>query len=261
MNGGQLAQQIKFELGLVVWDVPSGTTVVGDDAVRVTSGEPTEEQIPSAFPFCFVVMSTGVGDEWDSNLINQTITVMCMAAVGGDPIGEHAVIGGSTDDLTKSYGRGVHELAERARFAVRDLNGADGNSLLVTSVDISTPRNMSGTMVVIEEFTVNAMCTSDAQYTSPQELKLAGSIWTWAGADMCRGRFDFVEYDLVFKAGATAPTDPADGTSAGKVSGAETITVDSLASKTYCIFAVYNARKNGLVEGASEPIVGSIKTT
>jgi len=261
MNGGQLAQQIKYELERVVWNVPGGTVVFGDDAVRVTSGEPTQEQMPSAFPFALVVLGGGPGDPYDSNLIEQSLTVICVAAVAGDPMGEHAVIGGSTDDLRTSYARGSSEITERARFAIRDLNGSDGCQLLLSGVDVSTPKNLNGLQCVSEEFTVKAWCMSDAHYTAPQELKLAGSLWTWVGADMCRGRFDFVEYDLVYKTGATAPSSPADGTSAGKVSDAETIDVTSLASKTYCIFATYNARKNGLVEGASEPVVGSIKTT
>ena len=261
MNGGQLAQQIKFELEKVVWNVPSGTTVFGGDGVRVTSGEPTQEQLPSAFPFAIVVLGDGSPDEWDDDLIEQTVTVMCVVAVAGDPMGEHAVIGGSTGDLTKSHARGSHEVAERARSAVRGLTVMTGAQITVTGVASSSPKNLNGLQCVVEEFTVSAICTSDMHYAAPQEIKLAGSNWTWAGATHCRGRFDFVEYDLVYKAGASPPSSPADGTSAGKVSGTEAISVSALASKTYCIFAVYNARKNGLVEGASDPIVGSIKTT
>ena len=261
MNGAQLAQQIKHELERVVWNVPGGTPVFGVDAVRVTSGEPTQEQMPSAFPFALVVLGGGTGDPWDSNLVQQSVTVIVATAVAGDPMGEHAVIGGSTDDLTRSYARGSAECAERARFAVRDLNGADGCQLLVGGIDVSTPKNLNGLQVVSEEFTVLGICTSDAHYTAPAEIKLAGSIWTWVGVDMCRGRFDFVEYDLVYKTGSTPPANPADGTSVGTVNNAETITVGALAGKVYCVFAVYNSRKNGLFEGASQPIVGSIKTT
>jgi len=262
MNGAQLAQQLKFELETVVWNVPGGTVVFGDDAVRVVQGEPSEDQLPGVYPCALVVIGSGNGDPWDSNIINQSVTVICVAAVAGDPMGENAVIGGSTDDLTKSYGRGSSEITERARYAVRNLTGADGCSLLVGSVDVGTPKNIKGLQCVSEEFEVQAVCTSDAHYTAPVEFAYAGSTWTWIGADMCRGRFDFVEYDLVWKTGATAPTDPADGTSAGTVSGAETITgVAALAGKTYCIFAVYNSRKNGLFEGASQPEDGSTLAT
>lgn len=261
MNGAQLAQQIKFELETVVWNVPGGGVVFGDDTVRIVAGEPTEEQLPGAYPCALVVLGSGTGDPWDSNIINQTITVICVAAVSGDAMGEKAVVGGNTDDLTQSYGRGSSEIAERARAAVRNLTGADGCSLLVGSVDVGTPKNLKGFQLVSEEFDVQAVCTSDAYYTAPVELSLAGSTWSWVGVDMCRGRFDFVEYDLVRKAGSVAPTDPSDGTSAGTVDNAENITVASVAGQTYCVFAVYNSRKNGLFEGASQPEPGSTLAT
>jgi hypothetical protein len=117
-----------------------------------------------------------------------------------------------------------------------------------------------GPHVAFDERTVTALCTDQLHYAAPQEIAVAGTAWTWEGTH-CSERFDFKQYRLVWKTGATPPTDPSDGTVVYTGTTAGT-THTPLASKSYVIFADYSARKqSGVVEGSSDPEVGSIHTT
>jgi hypothetical protein len=254
----QMAQQLKHELEQVKWTTGSAKVVFGtNNRVRVTSGEPTQEQMPGGFPFALVILAGGVPDEEDPDLLVQRFEVLTCVSVTGDPMGEAAVIGASAD-LGESAGRGIAEVAARVRAAIGKLTGADGAKVQVTITDISTPKVLAGPHVVIDERTVTVICTSDLHYAAPQEIAVTGEAWTWAGPH-CSNRFDFKQYRLVWKTGTAAPTSPSDGTTVytGTVAGT---THAPLAGKTYAAFADYSARKqSGVVEGSSDPEVGSYK--
>lgn len=256
MNPWQIAQQLKHELEQVAWTTGSAKVVFGtNNRVRVTSGEPTQEQLPEGFPFALVILAGGVPDEEDPDLLVQRFEVLACVSVTGDPMGEAAVIGAAAD-LGESAGRGIAEVAARVRAAIGKLTGADGAKVQVTITDISTPKVLAGPHVVIDEQTVTVLCTSDLHYAAPQEITVVGSTWTWAGPH-CSDRFDFKQYRLVRKTGV-APANPDDGTTVytGTVAGT---THAPVFGEVYVAFADYSARKqSGVVEGSSDPEVGSI---
>lgn len=261
MNSWQMAQQLKHELEQVTWLTGAADVVFGTlNRVRVTAGEPTQEQLPEGYPFALVILQSGVPDEDDPDLIVQTFDVLACVSVLGDPMGEAAIIGSAADDLGKSPGRGVAEVAARVLAAIGDLTGADGAKIKVTVTRTGTPTILAGPHVVIDERTVTALCTDQLHYAAPQEIAVSGSTWTWVGAH-CSDRFDFKQYRLVWKTGATPPTDPDDGTTV-YTGTAATATHSPLGSKSYVVFADYSARQqSGVVEGSSDPEVGSIHAT
>ena len=251
-----MSQQLKFALQTVVWPTGSGAVVFGDRGVFVFAGTPTEEQIPSGFPWCLVGIDGGEADESHPELITQGYTLLMAAEVAGDPLGEHSIIGGSVADLGRSVGRGVGEVAERARAAVENLVGSDGATIMVSASSTGTPSPLGRQLhIVLDELSLSVLCTSRAYYAPPQILAAASGTWTWSGGH-CSSRFDFLQYRLVEKAGTTASTDPTDGTVV--YTGTPATYVGAATSgNTYTCFADYNARGSSTVDDSSEPEVGS----
>ena len=262
MNPWQMSQQIKHELERVIW--PGGVVVFGTKGgVRVFADIPNEDQLPPIFPFAMVGLGSGVFDEDDPDLLVQTFTIMSAVMVRGDPMGEQAIIGGPAADLLSSKGRGSAEVTERARSAIKNLTGDDGARILVSTTTTSTPRLISGYQLVVEEFEVSVLCTSELEYTQPQEFAVAGSTWTWKGVQQCKSRYDFVQFRLGHVAGSAPTETPAGSTIVGTTT-AETLTgVSQLAGKAYSIFADYSSRgQTGIVEGSSDGReVGAFLTT
>jgi len=256
-----MAQQLKYLLETVVWPSGAGDVVFGANGVRVYAGEPTEEQIPPAFPFALVGIGSGLPDEDDPTLITQTFTVMSCVMVGGDPMGEHAVIGGPAANLGKSAGRGSAEVAERVRSALQDLTGADGAKIQTHATSMSAPSILVGRHIVVEEQEITALCTSQLHYTAPQEIDLTGSVWTWEGGQ-CSARGDFKQYRLGWKGGAVPPETPGDATIV-YTGTAPTTSVGATGGRAYSVFADYSSREQtGVVEGSSSGSeVGSFVTT
>lgn len=255
-----MAQQIKHALATVVWPEGSGELVFGALGAYVFAGPPSEDQIPPGFPWALVWPDTGTPDDDSPDLIEQGFTVAIGAEVAGDPLGEHALIGGSVADLGKSAGRGVGEVMRIARKAVEDLVGSDGAQIHLSSQSTGTPVAFGGGRhVAVAELGLRGSCSSDLHYSAPQEVQDSGGSWTWDGS-RCSTRFDFLQYRLVWKAGSTPPTDPSDGTTVYTGTAASTA-VGSTVGRTYAVFADYNARGGSTVEGSSDPVVGSYVVT
>lgn len=257
MNAAQLAQQVKHKLQAVAW--PSGGSLVfGEQAVRIFSGEPTEETIPPQRPFALVGIGGSQADPDDPDLLEQTFTVVVVAEVGGDPVGEHAIVGGPVADMSRSAGKGVAELAERARYAIQALTGADGARILISATTSGGTQAIgAGKHVSMLELSVSALCTAQPHYTAPQRIRYtdSGTLWEWAGAQ-CSQRFDFWRYRLVKKSGAAPSSTPADGTVVYTGTTASAV-VSSEQGYTFTVFADYDARGRGTVEGSSDPERGS----
>jgi len=233
--------------------------------VAVYAGAPTEEQFPKAFPCCLIVLGDGDPDEDHPTLITHTFRLVTGVLATGDSLGEHALIGGPSSDLGKSANRGIAEVTERVRSAVGELTGADGAKIQLTATAIDTPFLVGALRhVVFDEHTMTALCTSGLHYAAPQHVKRVGSAWTWEGGDLngaghCSGRFDFLQYRLVEKAGFTPSTSPSDGTVRATVTTAAATFAPTFAN-TYTVFADYSSRgQTGVVEGSSDPVVGSYR--
>ncbi len=242
MNPWQLAQQIQEELKTVLWTGGSADFVFGARGVFVTTALLNDENLPAGFPFAIVSIDGAVADTDHPEFLTQEFTVMTAVEVAGDPLGQHAVIGGAVADLGKSVGRGVAEVSERTRSAVQNLLGVDGAKIQISATSIGTPQALgNGLHIVQEETTLSALCTSQLHYSFPQELVRSGTTWTWEGAH-CSDRWDFRQYTLGYVAGSTPAATLADITTTVYTGTAATTTHSVVASKAYSVFAEYNAR-------------------
>lgn len=262
MNPRQMALQIRHELRSVTWDGGSGEVVFGQRGVHVYAGSsPTEEQLPPGFPFALVSIDNGTADPDHPELLEQGFTVVVVAEVTGDTMGELAIVGGGNvgGDRGRSANRGSEELVERARFAVQDLTGYDGARILLTGTATGSPVSLGrGKHLAMSDVSLSALCTSQPHYSAPQEIGYTGSgsvLIAWNGAP-CASRFDFLQYRLVEKAGTSPSTDPSDGTVI--YTGTTPSTTQTLvAGRYYTVFADYDSHGYGTVEGSSSPEVGT----
>lgn len=255
MNPGQLAQQIKHTLAQLTWPGGSGDVVFGSRSVYVYAGlPPTAAQTPPQFPFALVAIDSGTPDENDPELLLQTFSVATVVEVVGDPMGEFAVIGGSRKDIGRSAGAGIVEVGERVRSAISKLTGADGAPLVVSASGIAAPSPLGGGRhIVADEFSVQALCTSEAGYDAPQRLAVSGDDWTWAGT-WCEERYDFLQYRMGWVAGSTPAASAAD-LDAVIYSGADAFTTAGpQTGRVYHVFADY-ARRGSTEVAATSPVV------
>lgn len=260
MNPFQLAQQLKHMLQTVAWDDGSGEVVFGTQGVFVAAGDVQEDSIPPAFPFALVTIDNGTPDPDEPSLIRQTFSIAIAVEVSGDPIGEHSVIGSSRSDLGKSVGAGIAEVAERVRFAVQKIATIDGAPIVVSGSGVSAPKPVGrGRHVAMESYTLDALCTSQPVYSAPQHVSRFGEALRWDGT-LCSPRFDFLRYRVAWKAGATAPASPADGTVV-YTGTAQECALTFAGNRTYAVFADYDPRGNGSVAASSAAVVGSYVRT
>lgn len=261
MNPSQMAQQLKHLLAAVVWPSGAGEVVFGANGVQIFAGEPTQEQIPPSFPFVLIGLGAGTPDDDDPALIAHSFQIMSCVSVLGDPLGEHAIIGGPILDIGKSASRGIGEVAARARFAIQDLTGANGAQIRAVASSLSTPVLLAGRHVAVDEWEVTALCTSEAHYTAPQELETSGT-WSWAGG-ACSSRFDFVQYRVGYSSGATPPETPEDADAIVYTGTADSAVISAGSGRAYAVFADYSSRQTpGVIEGSSSgSVVGAFVLT
>jgi hypothetical protein len=262
MNPWQMAHQIRHELEQVAWPDGNAHLVFGAKGQRVCvfAGAPSEDQLPGAFPCCFVQIGNGTPDPDHPSLIEQTFSLMTVAEGAGDPLGEHAIVGGATPDIGQSAGRGVAELDERVRAAVADLTGADGAPIIVTATSLGSPSPLGdGQHLALSGLDLTVLCTSALHYSAPQELTITGgTAFAWEGAH-CSDRWDFINYQLVELIGTSPANDPTEGTVLYTGTTASFSGV-AQAGYTYTVFANYGSRPGGtVVLGTSDPEKGSYR--
>jgi hypothetical protein len=251
VNPTQLAQQIRHKLQSVAW--PSGGSVVfGANGVRVFAGDPSEDQIPPQRPFALIGIGPSTADPDDPDILEQSFTAIVVAEVAGDSTGEFALIGGAVADMSKSAGKGVAEIAERVRSVIQSLTGVDGARILISATSSGGTQAVGANRhLAMQEMTFSAMCTAQPYYTAPQRIRYSpdDTLWQWAGVQ-CSSRFDFWRYRLVEKDGSAPSTSPSDGTVVytGTAASAE---YEAEAGNVYTVFADYDARGRGAVEGSS----------
>jgi hypothetical protein len=239
MNPWQMAQQLKHELQTVTWGT-SSNTVFGNYGVFVYAGAPpSEQEHPPAFPFCLVTIGTATPDEDHPELLTQTFTVVVAVEVAGDPLGEQAVIGGARASQVGSSGAGIAQVAERVRFAIQNLTTYDGASIIVSGSGVGSPSVLGrGRQVVFDEYTVEALCTSQELYPAPQTLTASGSTWSWEAADSSN-RYDLAGYVLAFRDGDTPGERFEDMTATVYEGNDLTVTHEAAPNRVYHVFAEY----------------------
>jgi hypothetical protein len=263
MNPYQMAKQIRKELTTVAWAEGSADVVFGTRGVRIISGEPTDEQIPAVFPFCLVSMGAGTADVDHPELVLQTFRIMACVMVKGDPMGEHAVLGGTITEQGKSAGRGILEIMERVYAAVGDLTGIDGATIQLSQTSLDVPRALGrmGGHVVVGDVKAQAVCTSSLYYDPPQILANSVNTWTWEGTH-CANRFDFKQFRLGYIAGSVPAQNP-DSVTVVYTGTDESTTHTPVAGQAYSIFADYNPRDTtgSVIATSKGNLVGAYLTT
>lgn len=253
MNARQMAQQIRHVLATMTWPQSPGDLVFGERLAFVLAGLPEEDELPGAFPFVLVNIGGGTGDPDEPDLFEQTFEVLTVADVAGGRMGEQALIGGAKSERGTSANRGVLELNDRVRVALKDLRGMDGAALQLHATAASAPVRLGrGRHLAIGQSTFTGWVTAAPSYTPPSRLALSGSNWTWAGAQ-CSARFDFIRYRLGYIAGAVPAQSPdASGFTVVYTGTAAAATVAAVAGKAYSVFADYGTRGSLAIEGSSD---------
>lgn len=252
MNARQMAQQIKSVLATAIWPESPNALVFGERLVFVLAGPPDENELPGSFPFALVNIGGGTSDPDDPNLLDQTFDVLTVSDVSGGRMGEQALIGGAKSSLGTSANRGVLELDDRVRDALKDLRGVDGAALqLHTTATGSTVHLGRGRHLGIGESTFTGWVTAAPSYTNPTRLAKSGSDWTWAGGQ-CSNRFDFLQYRLGYVAGSTPAQTPGDLDTVVYTGTVAATTRTPIAGKAYSVFADYGSRGGTAIEGSSD---------
>lgn len=252
MNARQMAQQIRQVLAAAVWPESPGDLVFGDRLSYVMAGLPEEDELPGAFPFVLVNIGSGTSDPDDPNLLEQSFDVLTVADVSGGRMGEQSLIGGAKSALGSSANRGVLELNDRVRDALKDLRGVDGAALQLRSTSTGSPERLGrGRHLAIGESSFTGWVTAAPSYTHPTRLAESSGTWTWVGAQ-CAARFDFLRYRLGYVDGATPATSPDDLDTVVYTGTGLTTSHTPVVGKAYSIFADYGTRGGTAVEGSSD---------
>jgi len=247
-----MAQQIRHILATANWPESPGDLVFGDRLSYVLAGLPDEDELPGGFPFVLVNIGGGTADPDDPNLLEQTFDVLAVADVSGGRMGEQALVGGAKSSLGTSANRGVLELNDRVRDALKDLRGTDGAALQLRATAAGSPTRLGrGRHLAIGESTFTGWITAAPSYTHPTRLAKTGNVWTWTGAQ-CSARFDFIRYRLGYVDGTTPATSPGDLDTVVYTGTDLTTTIAAVAGKTYSIFADYGHRGGTAIEGSSD---------
>jgi hypothetical protein len=249
--------QIRSLLAQARW--PTGDKALvfgGSNRVQVFAGVPTEDQVPQVTPWAMVGILDAAADEEHPDLLDQQFAVVVGADVHGDQSGQQALVGGPAPSIGRSGGRGVSELCAIVRDAAGTLSGHDGVRL-VGQESASTPLRQiaPGRSLALAEISIRCLCTAMPFYTAPQRLRYQTDRWLWDG-EACSRRFDFAGYRLVRKQGTSPSASPSDGTVV--YSGTQPMFVGTQSSgQVYTVFAVYDSRGGGTIEGSSSPERGS----
>lgn len=254
MNPWQLAQQLKHELGEATWPEGLGEVVFGPASVIVHAGGPIDESAhPPRFPFVLITIGSGVPDGDDPELLEQSFELVVAAEVAGDDLGELAVIGGSRRDYGTSTGAGVAEVAARVRATVGSLTAYDGAAIIVSASGTGGGGSIGqGKHLAFDGFDVRALCTDSPSYRAPEQFKVVGDTWSWAG-EWCARRFDFSFFRIGYVSGSTPSLDVtlADLDAVIYDGEGQQVSYPPVAGRVYYLFAVYDSHGGSRVTGSS----------
>jgi hypothetical protein len=265
LNALQVARQIRHRLQSLNWTTHIGVEgdevlkVFGSRCVTIFAGAPTEDDTLGAYPWCLIGMDASTPDPEDLGLSQQRYQIIVVAEVKGDPLGEFAIIGGSSAQGSRAN-HGVGEVAAEVRKALETMTESDGLTLSVVSSTNGAPRQQGrGRHIALVEMVVTAMCTTAPSFAAPQRAKFngGGTTLTWAGAH-CSSRYDFIDFRVMEKTGTSPSTSVTDGT-AVYTGTAATASLAFVAGRTYTVFARYGDRTTEVL-AASSPEVGSWRT-
>lgn len=129
MNEWQNLRQLKYLLRIQQWET-SGEVVFGA-AVRVNAGPNEAPQGVLRYPMALLRPLPATSDTEEPDMIEQDTAMRLLVRVGGDEMGEHAIMGGPrSSGSTSSKGRGLLEVEEEALNAIKKISEIDGIGIL-----------------------------------------------------------------------------------------------------------------------------------
>lgn len=230
--------------------------VFGDRSVVVFSGSPTDEQMPAGFPWALVGIDSSTSDAQTPDIVTQSFVVVVAAEVAGDPMGEFAVIGGSSSPGTRRN-RGIGEVVSVVRSELIAMSNQEGILLNITasSAGPSTPLGRLS-HVAMEELTVETICTASPSYAAPQRANFNEdkTELSWSGLH-CSSRYDFLDFRVLKKLGSQPSQNVGDGTVI-YTGGSTSTVITAPTGNTFTVFARYKDRSTETF-ATSSPEIGS----
>lgn len=257
MNVWQHALEYRARLAAVRWADGLQELVFGEVGVRIVSVQPNTDDLPEGWPWCLVIIGSGSADDDEPDLITQTFSIVPCALVEGDPMGEHALIGGAREgsEVGTSAMRGVLELEERVRSAVADLTGADGTPVKVSAAGSGGSEPLApGLHIAFRPMEVEAVCTGSLEWRPPHTLQSVvvgpNVNLSWLKPNVLHG---YVEDVVVRKAGSVPPADVTDGTEVYRGTADNTVDAPGVGTWAYAVFAGYS-----MVGGTTSQVYSSV---
>lgn len=219
MNVFQTAQQLVWALNQDNFKWPT----VGAEGVQepVLSRVVVGPQAPDFFhqdfaaPAAILHVERGQDDrEHPADVVDeQRFTLYLFTSNPSETSGSAAVVGGNRQDLGSSRGRGLLEIEPLVKSQIFNMTGLRARPVTVGGNPTDSAGRMQGAIAERALEIVVRRLPSFPDYGPIQRLKASGGAGsvalTWAAPP---NRYDLVGYTVVRKAGATAPTTPADGT-------------------------------------------------
>lgn len=244
MTPWQCARQLRYLLLAAAWPTGAAERVFG---AVVVSQAPNDRVLGNVrLPLALIRLGGGTSDDQEPRLVRETLEVVLMAQVPGDPLGEAALIGGPrAGGAGSSAGRGVLELEEVLMGAAAQLGGADGVRLRLAGKGRgqAAPDAVHGA-IAARGYVFEGWLGSERSYPAPVNLVAtpAGSGAVNLSWTLPPQRFDRLEVVLRRAAGSTPPASATDGTGVTLASAMATSVTDDPGAGTfsYALFAGYD---------------------
>lgn len=245
MNANQVSGNLVFYLNASNFVWPGGTSPVLGRA-SVTVNPPTFNTLDQVAP-CVLIRCerTGANPEHPAALEEEARwTIVLYALNATDQAGQAAVLGGNRASLTTSPGRGLLEIEPLVRAQIWQAFLAAGVRPRITSAPATVPEALAGIMAARAYEVTATRFPVQPNYANVTRLlatTAGGATLTWTPVPL---RWDLISYQVVRKAGATAPATPTDGTVVSStVSPTATGYVDAGggAGQSYSVFGVFDA--------------------
>ncbi len=215
MNEWQVCRQIAYRLRGRVWE-GTGQPVFPADSVVVTAAPPRDMLGDFRKPMAIVrprELSADPDHRQEPGLERGNVIVTLVVEHPGDRSGQAAMVGASRAGPDQSFGRGLLEVGEEAKAAIRLLSRDGGLRIRFVAAGAATPELLDKRYTLIRDYLFEATFTDRRTYEAA--TKFAGTVagpsvnLTWT---LPPDRFDRDKVVLVRKAGASPPASIADGT-------------------------------------------------
>lgn len=267
MTDYQLARQIRYLLGKRTWEANAAyDPIFGAEAVCISVADIEAFLAYARTPCAMIRIGDAIFDPdhgEEDGCMRFGFVVRIVQSIFGDAVGEAALIGGyragaTTTGQASSQGRGLAEIEEEVRAAIRHLQPQNGIRVQFSGKSgIGYAVSGDGNHKVFRDLAFEAQATSDRDYETATNFRAtggAGSIaLAWTNPP---DRYDLYKIVIRRAAGSTPPATITDGT--GVTIAVNTITAsvdrddltasltDTVAAGTYSysFFAQYDESHN-----------------